>query len=99
MANKAEGIGIQYGYKAYAEPVAGLFGIDAGEWGVNGWVVRNDLITIIGETEDTYVYRLLETGHGEWVGEEVIEYEYVLPIGVHKSRLIRWEGIQLLLNF
>ncbi len=85
---------ILYDYLSYESPKIGLFKIHTGEWN-NGWL--NNLVEyrIIGETEQEFIYKLLETGHGEWVGKEIIYHAYILPIGIHKTRLEYWINCQL----
>ena len=88
---------ILYNFKKYDIPKRGVFSITTDEY-VNGWVCREEENLIIGETDDTFVTRLLKTGHGEWVGDVVIQTKYILPVGIHKSRLIKWlAGVQLTL--
>ena len=85
-----------YNFIKYDTPKVGVFTKETGEYkSPFGWVQTEEKISIIGETDTTYCYRLLETGHGEWVGEKVIHRKYILPIGVHKSRLIKWLPVQL----
>jgi hypothetical protein len=62
-----------------------------------GWKQKHEAYTIIGETDLHFIYRLQESGHGEWVGDKVIQHQYILPIGIHKSRLVKWMDQQLTL--
>ena len=82
---------ILYNYKPYEVSKVGVFEVETGEYKLPGrWVKREEENIIIGETDDCYVTRLLESGCGEWVGDGVVKREYILPIGLHKTRLIRW---------
>jgi hypothetical protein len=81
---------ILYDFKRYPAPRSGVFQITTDEYGPDGWVLKEEVYTIIGETDDIFVSRLEESGHGEWIGEEVVQREYILPIGIHKSRLVTW---------
>lgn len=86
---------VMYGYRPYQAGRVGKFRITTDKYGLNGWGHRIDKETIIGETQDWYVIRLLHTKQREWVGEKVIETKMILPIGIHKSRLVSWVGGQL----
>jgi hypothetical protein len=88
--------GSLYGFIKYDLPKFGVFNIDTNEYKLpGGWIQKETEFKIIGETEDTFVTRLQEGGHGEWVGDVVIEEKYVLPIGIHKTRFVRWIPGQL----
>ena len=85
-----------YNFKRYAFPKFGLFNIDTNQYRYpEGWVQKKSEYKIIGETDDCFVYKLIESGHGEWLGDNVIELKYILPIGIHKTRLVRWKEGQL----
>jgi hypothetical protein len=82
-------------FKKYSTPKLGIFNIDTNQY-KNGWVCEEQKHLIIGEDDYCFVTRLIKGGHGEWVGDVVIERKYILPIGIHKSRLVRWiSGLQL----
>ena len=84
-----------YNYIAYDCPRRGIFSVmkNPNEYKMpNGWVQVEVERIIIGEDDDCYVEQLLKTERGEWVGEVVVEKKYILPIGLHKSRLVRWIG-------
>ena len=88
---------ILYKFKKYETPKLGLFSVckkDA-KYTQNGWENELEEITIIGENDITYVYQLKESEHGEWIGDTVITKKYILPLGVHKSRLVQWLTGQL----
>ncbi len=82
--------GILYDYKPYAQPLKGLFTISGDTYGPYGWNIIEKIETIIGEDTTAYITHLKPTGHGEYEGDRVVQYKYVLPLGIHKSRLIRW---------
>lgn len=82
---------ILYNFIKYDTPKIGVFSVETGEYkALIGWVKKEEEASIIGETDNSYVTRLLESQHGEWVGNKVVQHKYILPIGIHKSRLIRW---------
>lgn len=82
---------ILYNYKPYDKPRKGVFLIETKEYKLpGGWVRAQTEATVIGECDEVYVEYLKPTSHGEWVGNEVIQHEYILPLGFHKSRLVRW---------
>ena len=85
---------ILYNFIRYDSPKFGIFSITTSEY-QNGWVSKEVEYKIIGEDDNSYVTHLLQSGHGEWVGDIVIRKEYILPIGIHKSRLVKWVPGQL----
>ncbi len=83
-------------FQSYPYPKKGLFNITTDEYKFpDGWVLKREIEIIIGETDDTYVNKLIESEHGEWVGNTVVKHKYILPIGIHKSRFIEWQESQL----
>lgn len=87
---------VEYGFIEYSEPKLGVFLITTNEYRFpDGWVQKEEEILIIGEDDDSFVHRLLHTQHGEWIGDVVVQRELILPIGVHKSRFVRWQPTQL----
>ena len=89
-------VNVLYDFKKYENPKKGVFRIDTNEYKLpGGWVQKEETHTIIGETKLWFIYRLQASGHGEWVGDKVVQWEYILPIGIHKSRLVKWEDYQL----
>lgn len=86
---------ILYNFKKYDIPVMGIFRVETGLYGKDGWIRKEEQNLIIGETENMYVTKLYESGHGEWVGNEIIQHEYILPSGPHKSRLVKWMPTQI----
>lgn len=82
---------VLYNYIPYEVPKLGVFNITTGEYKLpGGWLLRQDQILIIGESDDCFIEKLQPSSHGEWVGDTVIQTEYILPLGIHKSRLVKW---------
>jgi hypothetical protein len=96
--NIFESVDILYDFKKYENPKKGIFRIETGDYKLpGGWVQKEETYIIIGETELWFIYRLQESGYGEWIGDKVIQHEYVLPVGIHKSRFVKWTDCQLAL--
>jgi hypothetical protein len=91
---------ILYNFVPYSKPQKGIFFQSTDDYNLpDGWGRKEINITIIGETKDCYIYQLKETSHGEWIGDKVIQHKYILPVGIHKSRLKLWTVGQLLFDF
>jgi len=91
---------ILYNYRPFNSPTEGEFRITTDVYKFpDGWLCKNKKYLIIGETDDTYVYKLLPSSYGEWIVDKVIRKEYIMPLGIHKSRLVKWIETQLSLNF
>ncbi len=89
---------ILYDFVAYEVPKKGIFLIETNEYKLpQGWLKKEEEFTIIGETDDCFIDRLLPSCHGEWIGDKVVQRKFILPIGVHKSRFVRWTSGQLTL--
>ena len=88
---------ILYDFRKYDTPRFGVFKVHTGEYGINptGWIDKDVKMKIIGEAGDNFIEYLKEGGHGEWIGTVVTQKKYILPIGPHKSRLVRWIDGQL----
>lgn len=89
---------VLYGFEPFDFPRVGLFSLEKNptEFCIEkGWLTDLKEETIIGETPDTYVTRLLNCETGEWVGDRVIKRKYTLPVGIHKSRWCSWTAGQL----
>jgi hypothetical protein len=89
---------IVHGFRPYEKEKKGLFRVLKPEGGYSfpeGWETQVEEITIIGEDRIAYAYRLQQAEQGTWVGNKVITKKFMLPIGVHKSRLIEWITPQL----
>jgi hypothetical protein len=88
----------EYQYRPYPGKRIGIFSVEKepSEYTLpGGWVREEKKIEIIGETDDTYVDKLQELNYGEWFGDKLIQQEFLIPLGVHKSRLIKWIPYQL----
>ena len=57
-----------------------------------GWVQKEEVFTIIGECDHTFVYQLQPSAGNDLSSEKI---KYILPIGIHKSRLVQWISGQL----
>lgn len=80
-------MGILYNYKPYEQLRKGIFSVETGEYKLPvGWVGMEKEFLIIGETDETYVTQLIEPEKEE---------SDIVPIGLHKSRLIQWKETQL----
>lgn len=94
---KTVNIGILYDYKPFKVPKIGEFKVTTDEYDHQEmkWKCVIEQGKIIGETKNTYVIDLRPTEQGEWVGETVVKVQSVLPLGYHKSRLVKWVEPQL----
>jgi len=91
---------IEYGYKAYQTPRRALFLVEKkdGKYSLpNGWEREHEEVVVIGETDIWYVYEIQEFSYGEWIGKKVVQKNCLLPIGIHKTRLVKWLDGQLIL--
>ena len=89
---------ILYNFIKYPTPKKGLFSIEKkdGKYILpGGWEKEQEEVLIIGEIDTAFVYQLLPSEQGQWVGNKVIIEKFILPIGIHKSRLICWTSGQL----
>lgn len=85
-----------YGFKKYSFPKKAMFSVTTSEYNIQtGWIEKQVECIIIGETHDCYISKLIQSEHGIWVSKRVKKCEYILPIGYHKSRLIKWVNNQL----
>ena len=83
-------------YAGYQTPKAGIFRIDTNEYDINvGWINKEEKHLIIGETPLFYITRMQETRSGLWIGEMVIYQKFTYPLGIHKSRFVKWIPTQL----
>jgi len=86
----------RYGFEPYEIPRNGLFSVHTGIWqSSGGWENKNEAHLIIGETSDCYIYKLIPSEERRWKGSKVVRESFMLPIGLHKTRLIRWLPTQL----
>ena len=89
-------LGIIHNYRSYQNIRKGIFHIDINEYGPDGWIQKEKEYTIIGEDDESYVYELKKTECGYWNEKnEKWTEKYILPLGVHKSRLLKWKLQQL----
>ena len=87
-------------FKKYDIPKVGFFRVEKpnGKYILpGGWEQIVEKHLIIGEDDTTYINGLQPYEEGRWIGEEYVENykQCILPIGIHKSRLIKWEPTQL----
>ena len=87
--------GILYDFKPYDSPRLASYESDIDEYEFpKGWLTKPVSVLVIGETDDSFITELSATEHGEWTDERIL-FKYVLPLGFHKSRFIKWEETQL----
>lgn len=87
---------VENDFVEYSLPKKGVFHVDTNEYKLSvGWLQKEEESLIIGETDDLFVNKLIPSGHGEWVGDIVIQHEYIVCIGYRKSRFVRWVSTQL----
>jgi hypothetical protein len=77
-------------YIPYKYPKFGLFEIGTQEYdAVKGWITEQQTLKIIGETQDNYIERLIESGEYTIV-KGLPGPKHMTAIGPHKTRLIKW---------
>lgn len=89
---------ILYDFIPYKVPRKGLFSVykKDGKYILGkGWENEIVELTIIGEDSTSYIEKLSKCEEGKWVGNKVIKEKYTLPLGVHKSRFVKWTTGQL----
>lgn len=78
----------------YDTPKIGVFSVemDPPKWddALMEWKHREISETIIGENEYWYVSKTKLSSHGVWIGNIVFTKYYILEIGIHKTRLVKW---------
>lgn len=87
-----------YNYQPYPTPKVGLFSVNKtpSEYRLpGGWVQEEKEHTIIGETDEHYITELKPTKTGFWEDDKRWTERYLLPLGPHKSRLVKWVAGQL----
>ena len=81
-------------YTHYDTPKTGIFQIlcPSGKYDPDqgGWKQIEVERKIIGEDDILYIEEIRTSVCGRWVGEEVIEETVQIPIGINKTRLVRW---------
>jgi hypothetical protein len=98
MSKQKHNIPVLYDFKKYETPRVGLFNVpkERGKYNsLTGWENNIIEVQIIGEDTTSYVYQLKETEQGKWVGNKVVKEHFILPLGIHKTRLIKWTSYQM----
>lgn len=96
--NNVNDLPILFGFKRYGTPKVGLFSVEKrnGIYSLTtGLEQEIKEYSIIGEDSTSYVYRLQPTDEGRYVGNKIVRKQFILPIGIHKSRLLKWKTSQL----
>ena len=89
--------GILYDFVSYDTPRLAIYHHPGNIYKLpGGWIDEKKELLIIGETKDSYITELRESERGEWTDKRIL-YKYILPLGFHKSRFIKWEETQLTL--
>lgn len=87
--------GILYGFQAYEFPRLAEYRHETDIYAYPiGWLTEPKQVLVIGEDNSSFVTELKPSEHGEWDEKRVL-YKYILPLGFHKTRLIRWVDTQL----
>jgi len=82
-------------YKKYPSAKTGIFHITSDEYGAGGWIETPVLRRIIGETALLYVSEIKPLTYIEWQGNTRLKLDTCIPHGIHKSRLINWQQLEL----
>jgi len=79
----------------YDSPKKGSFWVlsEQGEYNSKGWVQVPVNAIIIGETDDCYVTRILDSTYDERVGDAKKTVTGKILLAYHKTRLIKWEAM------
>lgn len=88
--------GILYNFVAYDTPRLATYSSPGNEYDLKkgGWQNILKTVLVIGEAEHCFITKLSPSEHGEWTDKRIL-YKYILPLGFHKSRLVKWEETQL----
>ena len=89
MLSTGRRLPILYNFIPFEYPRKGLFSVSKSHY------TAQEVSIIIGEADDTYVTRLQESEQGHWEGDKVVKERFILPVGIHKTRLIQWTEGQL----
>ena len=85
-------------YEQWAHSKLGIFNIDSNKYDISrGWLQVKEKHLIIGETDCSYVTKLVNSELRFWKSDVVHSVTYISPIGIHKSRLVSW--INLLFQY
>lgn len=98
MSGNSSQLEIRGPYTPYEASKIGVFRVETGEYDLHGagWIQVEEDSLIIGESEDCYINRLLETSDSWWEGDKIVTTpNYLVPFGIHKSRFVRWKTTQL----
>lgn len=93
---------VEYNFKPYLQPKTALYHqtgndyVKAPETGLIGWSKVVKEMIIIGETDDSYISYLKEYQNSNTRDKDYGNIS-LLPIGFHKSRLLKWLPTQLML--
>lgn len=89
--------GLRYNFVPYDVPRLATYNHPGNEYKFPiGWIDIPKTVLVIGETKDSYITELKNADHGEWTDKKIL-YKYILPMGFHKSRFLKWEDTQLTL--
>lgn len=84
----------------YRQAKTGVFLVETNKYDIKvGWIRKEEEYSIIGENDEIYITRFLNSGYEVWEGTGKQQVNYTLPIGIHKTRFVRWKNIQLHLSF
>lgn len=90
--------GILYNFIPYDMPRLATYSHPGNKYDLKkgGWQNIPKTVLVIGEDEHSFITELRpsESEEGEWTDKYVL-YKFILPLGFHKSRLIKWEDTQL----
>ncbi|MBC7509796.1 MAG: hypothetical protein H7320_13770 [Ferruginibacter sp.] len=81
----------------YNQPKLATFNIDSNKYDPKKmeWIQHVEEHIIIGETFDCYTTKYLHSVTGYWNDMGRYKTECTTALGIHKSRLVQWEPIQL----
>jgi hypothetical protein len=84
-------------YKAYDTPKDGLFNVEDGGYDPKiGWTQKQVTHRIVGENDLWYVYRFIESDtHYPAPDFTPVKIDFLSPIGIHKTRFVKWLDTQL----
>lgn len=86
---------ILYNYKQYSTPLIGIFNIDTNVYGDTGWIYKHQQHLIIGETDDCYIHTLKYSEISFWEDDKRWTEKSILPLGIHKTKFVKWISQQL----
>lgn len=93
MATKNKQLPIIGEFKAFEIPKKCIYNLDANKYLLGtGWLQVEKETTVIGEDRDSYIEELRPVSDPNKYSNKK---KYLLPLGFHKSRLIRWLPTQI----